>query len=77
MHRFIQELGIDRLSVADRIALAQDIWDSIADTVQRSTPSAEEAAELNRRLAEDINAPESAIDWQHIRSAAQNKWSQN
>ena len=45
MHRSIQELGIDRLSVADRIALAQEIWDSIADTVQRSTPSADEAVE--------------------------------
>jgi putative addiction module component (TIGR02574 family) len=77
MHRSIQELGIDRLSVADRITLAQDIWDSVADTVQRTSPSADEAAELDRRLAEDGNTPECAIDWQHIRSAVQNKWSQN
>ncbi|APR03753.1 addiction module protein [Thauera chlorobenzoica] len=77
MHRSIQELGIDRLSVADRIALAQEIWDSIADTVQRSTPSADEAVELDRRLAEDLNAPEVAIDWQQIRSAVQKRWSQN
>jgi len=77
MHRSIQELGIDRLSVADRIALAQEIWDSIADTVQHSTPSADEAVELDRRLAEDGNAPESAIDWQNIRSAARKKWLQN
>ncbi len=26
----LQELGIDRLSVADRLALAEAIWDSVA-----------------------------------------------
>jgi len=77
MHRSIQELGIDRLSVADRIALAQEIWDSIAESVQNAAPNAAEVTELDHRLAEDENAPESAIDWQQIRSAALRKWSQN
>lgn len=77
MHRSIQELGIDRLSVADRIALAQDIWNSIAESVQGTAPSAVEAAELDRRLAEDDSSPDAAIDWQQIRSAAQSKWSQS
>lgn len=77
MHRSMQELGIDRLSVADRIALAQDIWDSVAESVQRTAPSTPEAAELNRRLAEDDSAPEASIDWHQIRSAARSKWSQN
>lgn len=76
MHRSIQELGIDRLSVADRIALAQEIWDSVADSVQSTPPNAAEAAELDRRLAEDDSTPEAAIDWQQIRSAAQSKWPQ-
>lgn len=77
MHRSIQELGIDRLSVADRIALAQEIWDSVAESVQNTAPSAVEAAELDRRLAEDDSSPDAAIDWQRIRSAVQSKWSQN
>ena len=77
MHRSIQELGIDRLSVADRIALAQEIWDSIAESVQNAAPNAAEVTELDHRLSEDENAPESAIDWQQIRSAALRKWSQN
>lgn len=77
MHRSIQELGIDRLSVADRIALAQEIWDSVAESVQNTAPSAVEAAELDRRLAEDDSSPDAAIDWQRIRSAVQSKWSQD
>lgn len=77
MHRSIHELGIDRLNVADRIALVQDIWDSVAETVQNTAPSAAEVAELDQRLAEDDDTPESAIDWQQIRSAALRKWSKN
>lgn len=76
MHRSIQELGIDRLCVADRIALVQDIWDSVAESVQNIAPSAAEAGELDRRLTEDDNAPEDAIAWEQIRSAARNKWPQ-
>ena len=77
MHRSLHELGIDKLSVADRIALAQDIWDSVAESVQHTAPSANEAAEIDRRLAEDDDTPEAAVDWQKVRSAAQNKWSRN
>jgi putative addiction module component (TIGR02574 family) len=77
MHRSLQELGIDRLSAADRIALAQEIWDSIAESLQNLAPSALETAEIDRRLAEDDSTPEAAIDWQEIRSTAQDKWSSN
>ena len=77
MHRSIHDLGIDRLNVADRIALVQDIWDSVAEAVQNTAPSAAEIAELNLRLADDDAQPESAIDWQEIRSTALRKWSQS
>ena len=74
MHRSIQELGIDRLSVADRIALAQEIWDSVAESIQQTPPSDAAVAELERRRAEDDLEPETAIEWQEIRSAARRRW---
>ena len=63
MHRSIQELGIDRLSVADRIALAQEIWDSVAESIQQTPPSDAAVAEIERRRAEDDLEPESSIEW--------------
>lgn len=74
MHRSIQELGIDRLSIADRVALAQEIWDSVAESVQQTSPDTQEIAELDRRVADDDRAPDAAIDWQQIRTAARRRW---
>ncbi len=74
MHRSIQELGIDRLSVADRIALAQEIWDSVAESIQQTPQSDAAVAELERRRAEDDLEPESSIEWQEIGSAARRRW---
>lgn len=34
MSHTMESLGIDRLSVADRLRLAEEIWDSIADSVE-------------------------------------------
>ncbi|HAF53765.1 MAG TPA: addiction module protein [Thauera sp.] len=73
MHRSIKELGIDRLSVADRIALAQEIWDSVAESLEQTPPGDAAVAELECRRAEDDLEPETAIDWQEIRSAARGR----
>ena len=57
----LQELGIDRLSVDDRIALAEAIWDSVAEEVERSPLSEALEQELNRRLAAADANPDAAI----------------
>jgi putative addiction module component (TIGR02574 family) len=46
----IQELSIDRLSVEDRIALVQEIWDSVAEEVDQAPLSDAQRKELARRL---------------------------
>lgn len=38
------------MSVEERIKLVEDLWDGIADEVQVSTLTAEQRAELDRRL---------------------------
>ena len=47
----LQALGIDRLSVGERIALVEEIWDSIAADAERSPLTEEQKQEVDRRLA--------------------------
>ncbi|HWE02545.1 MAG TPA: addiction module protein [Tepidisphaeraceae bacterium] len=49
----IQSLGIDRLSVDERIALVQQIWDSIAEEADHASLPDAQRQELERRADED------------------------
>jgi putative addiction module component (TIGR02574 family) len=66
----LQALGIDRLSVADRIALVQEIWDSIAAEAERSPLTEEQKQEIDRRLAAHQANPQAAIPWEQVEAEA-------
>lgn len=53
MGQALHALGIDSMSVEDRIDLVKDIWDSVTIEAGLLPPIAAEKAELDRRLAED------------------------
>jgi putative addiction module component (TIGR02574 family) len=54
-----------KLSPAERIQLAQDLWDSVPED---AIPLAEEqVAELERRMAAHSANPESAVPWEEVR----------
>lgn len=74
MGQVLHTLGIDRLSVADRIALVQEIWDSVAIDAGLLPPDAAEKAELDRRLAEDDVAPGDTTDWETVKTEARSRW---
>ena len=74
MGQALHALGIDSMSVADRIELVQDIWDSVAIEAGLLPPSAAEKAELDRRLAEDDAALGETTAWETIKSEAQARW---
>jgi putative addiction module component (TIGR02574 family) len=63
-------LGIDRLSVAERIALVEEIWDSIASEVKQAPLSEGEQQEVDRRLAGHRANPQAAIPWEQIEAEA-------
>jgi putative addiction module component (TIGR02574 family) len=65
-----QSLGIDRLSVAERIILVQDIWDSIAAEAEQSPLSKELQQEVDRRLAAYHMNPHAAIPWEQVETEA-------
>jgi putative addiction module component (TIGR02574 family) len=56
-----------KLSVAERIQLAEDLWDSIASEPEALPITDVQRAEIERRLVEHDRDPESAIPWEEAR----------
>ena len=55
------------LSLAERIQLVEDIWDSIAAHPEAVPLTEAQRAEVERRLAEHRRDPASAIPWEQVR----------
>ena len=62
----IKSLGIERLSVAERLVLVEELWDSIAE----ATPVTDaQRAELDRRLVDHEANPDDVVSWEEIQSS--------
>lgn len=60
---------IARLSLAERIQLVEDLWDSIArEAAPGLAVTPEQRDELGRRLQAHRAAPEAAIPWEQVRA---------
>lgn len=66
----LQALGIDRMSVQDRIALATAIWDSIADEPHSPLLTEAQRLELERRLADHAANPDDVVPWTQVKAEA-------
>lgn len=66
----LSELGIDRLCIEDRIALAQELWESAAQEAELTSPSEAQRLELERRLAGSIARPDAVVDWEAVKARA-------
>jgi putative addiction module component (TIGR02574 family) len=66
----LQALGIDRMSVEDRIALATAIWDSIAAEPHPPLLTEAQRRELDRRLADHAANPDDVVPWERVRAEA-------
>jgi putative addiction module component (TIGR02574 family) len=56
-----------RLSVAERIQLAEDIWDSIAADPAALPLSDAQRQELDRRLESYAQNPDEGLPWEELR----------
>ncbi len=66
MSASLKSLGIERLSVEDRISLVEEIWDSIAE----ATPLTEaQRLELNRRLEDHEANPNDVVPWEVVKAS--------
>ncbi len=70
MSSLLSSLGIDRLSVSDRILLVQEIWDSIALSVEQMPLTEAQRTELDRRLAALEADPNNVIPWEEVEARA-------
>jgi putative addiction module component (TIGR02574 family) len=67
MERSIAPSEIKKLSIAERILMVQEIWDSIA-AEQESIPVTEaQKAELDRRVASYEASPNEGKSWEEIK----------
>jgi len=69
----LQALGLDQLSLDDRLAVAEAIWDSVAREAEASPLTPAQRAELERRLADSIARPEAVTPWEQIKALARAK----
>ena len=65
MSAALKNLGIERLSIDERISLVEEIWDSIAE----ATPLTEaQRLELDRRLQDHEADPGDVVSWDVIKA---------
>ena len=64
----VKSLGIDQMTIEDRLALVQEIWDTIAAERSRSLLSEDQLRELQRRVAEDDASPDDVIPWEQVKA---------
>ncbi len=69
----MKDLGIDRLSPEQRIALALEIWESLDEARPTGRLTAEQRAELARRDAELDANPGIAMTWEQVRASVETK----
>lgn len=63
----LHELGIDKLTVDERLDLIGQIWDSIVDSESPVAVPEHHRAELERRLAEADENPSPGVPWEELR----------
>lgn len=57
----------DQMTLSERILFVQDLWDRIAPEVAEQPLTAEQARELDRRLADYREHPETSVSWEVAR----------
>jgi len=70
------DLDISKLSVAERIQLAEDLWDSVAAETGELPLSAAQKAELERRLADLERDPGVGEPWEVVRARIEKRLAQ-
>ena len=64
-------LGLDRLSVAERILLVEELWGSIAATPEAVTLTDSQQQDLERRLEAYRDNPKAGAPWEELKGRIQ------
>ena len=74
MSAILQQIGIERMTIAERIALAQEILDTVAAEQARPPLSEAKKRELDRRLADIAANPDDCISRQEVEAKMQARY---
>lgn len=58
---------LQKLPVAERLELVEELWDSIARDSDQLTLTPAQMEELDRRLADYEKNPEEGVPWEEVR----------
>jgi putative addiction module component (TIGR02574 family) len=64
----IKSLGLDHLSLADRILLVEELWDSIAEHTEEFSLPESHRHDLQRRLDAYRDDPKAGAPWEEVRA---------
>jgi len=69
MNASIKSLGIDQLPVEERLALVEEMWNSIAAENGAVPLTAAQRVELQKRIDEDDAHPDDVIPWEQVKAS--------
>lgn len=70
MSTTLRSFGIDRLDRDQRIALVQEIWDTVAAETSSPLLTEPQREELRRRVADADLRPDDVVPWEQIKAQA-------
>ena len=63
-----KQLGIDQLTIAERILLVEEIWDSIAAETEQIPLTEAQRQDLRRRIADYETDPKAGSSWEEVKA---------
>lgn len=73
MSTTLKALGIDQLSVAQRMLLVEEIWDSIAEEEEKIPLTEAQRIDLERRVAAYEANPKAGSSWDEVKARLRGK----
>jgi len=64
----MKALGLERLSPAERVLLAEELWDSVAGQGEMPLLGEAHYADLQRRLDEFRDDPKAGSPWEEVKA---------
>jgi putative addiction module component (TIGR02574 family) len=69
MSHTIKDFDYSHLSAAERILLAQELWDSVLEEAEAMPLTDTQRDELNRRLAQLESGEVTGLPWEEVRKS--------
>ena len=64
----LKSLGIDQMTVAQRVLLVEEIWDSIAAEAEKQPLTEAQETDLKRRIAAYEADPKAGSPWPEVKA---------